>query len=219
MSGLLAAVLALPALALYPAITLATGLESVGIPVPGETILISAALLALPQSSSISVLGVFLAAVLGAAVGDNVGYALGRRYGDVLLDRLQRRFPTAVTPQRLDGMRALMGQHGFPVVAGGRFVALLRMLAGPLAGSMRMPYPKFFLANLAGAAAWAGLITGAVALLGVAAERWIKDATWVIAALVVIGFIAAWFGGRRLDAWLLRTGEAARQGGESCPPR
>lgn len=193
---------ALPAGAVYAIVGLLVAVESLGIPVPGETALITGALLSThPASSiSISIWGVFLAALVGAVVGDSVGYTLGRRMGPGLIDRLSRRFPRHLSEQHVGYARHLFGRYGVAAVFGGRFVALLRILSGPLAGSLAMPYPRFLLANVAGAVGWAGAITLAVHLLGAAAHHWISGAGWVMLVVaVVVGLVASRRAGRVFD--------------------
>jgi membrane protein DedA with SNARE-associated domain len=68
----------------------------------------------------------------------------------------------------------------------GRFVALLRILAGPLAGALRVPYPKFLLANASGGLIWAFGTTYLVVTVGQAAERWLKDSAWIALIVAVI---------------------------------
>ena len=72
----------------------------------------------------------------------------------------------------------------------GRFIALLRILAGPLAGALRMRYPRFLAANAAGAVCWAGGTTAVVYFLGLAAERWLARFSWVALALAVVAGFA-----------------------------
>jgi membrane protein DedA with SNARE-associated domain len=74
----------------------------------------------------------------------------------------------------------------------GRFVALLRIFAGPLAGALHMRYPRFLVANVSGAIAWAGGTTAAVYYLGIVAEQWLSRFSWIgLALAVVIGLAVA----------------------------
>ncbi|MEU6697607.1 hypothetical protein [Pseudonocardia sp. NPDC046786] len=86
----------------------------------------------------------------------------------------------------------MFDRHGGWAVLFGRFVALLRILAGPLAGTMRMRYPAFRTANATGAALWAGGTVAAVQLLGLVAEAWLKRFSWVaLVVAVVLGLLVS----------------------------
>ena len=88
-----AILVAVPPAAVYLLVGLVVGLESMGIPLPGEVVLVSAALLSSRQELSVSPQGVALAAAAGAVIGDSIGFAVGRRFGDRLFAFLGRRFP------------------------------------------------------------------------------------------------------------------------------
>jgi membrane protein DedA with SNARE-associated domain len=129
-------------------------LESAGVPLPGETILIAAALLA-ATTGQINIVVVVLAAAAGAIVGDGMGYMVGRRLGLPYLRRYGRYI-------RLDEDRLLIGrylffQYGNAVVFFGRFIAVLRMFAALLAGANSMPAGRFFFFNITGGVCWACL--------------------------------------------------------------
>jgi len=147
----------------YFGVALVIGLESMGIPLPGETALISAALYA-GTTHDMNIVGVIVAAVTGAVLGDNLGYIIGRRFG---LPVLLRHGPAiGITPSKLKLGRYLFAHYGLWVVFFGRFVALLRTLAAFLAGINQMAWPAFFGANLSGAVVWAGGFGTAAYLLG-----------------------------------------------------
>jgi membrane protein DedA with SNARE-associated domain len=129
-------------------------LESAGVPLPGETILIAAALLA-ATTGQINIVVVVLAAAAGAIVGDGIGYMVGRRLGLPFLRRYGRYI-------RLDQDRLLIGRYlflryGNAVVFFGRFIAVLRMFAALLAGANSMPAGRFFFFNITGGICWACL--------------------------------------------------------------
>ena len=124
-----------------------------GIPLPGEITLVSASLLA--ATGVINLWGVAIAASVGAIVGDSIGYAIGRRGGRPLLERFGRRFPKHFGPPHLARAEQIFAEWGVWAVFFGRFVALLRILAGPLAGALHVPYRKFLIANAAGGIVWA----------------------------------------------------------------
>lgn len=180
----------IPPLAVYLVVGVVIGLESLGIPLPGEITLVSAALLATRGSLDISPVLVGAAATTGAIVGDSIGYSIGRRFGMGLFERLGRRFPGHFGPGHVALAKQLFARWGVWAVFFGRFIAFLRILAGPLAGALRMRYPKFLAANATGAVAWAGGTTAMVYFLGLAAERWLARFSWVALVVMVIAGIA-----------------------------
>lgn len=187
--------ISLPAPAVYAVVGGTVGIESVGVPVPGETALIASALLGTHADSPVRLGGVFLAAWVGAVVGDNIGYLIGRRYGERLFVFLGRRFPRHFAPAYIAYATHLFQRRGASAVFFGRFVALLRILAGPLAGSMGLGYPRFMLANAAGGAAWAGGITLLVGAMGAAAHTWVSGTAWGVLAVMALGAVLV---GRRI---------------------
>ena len=129
-------------------------LESAGVPLPGETILVAASLFA-ASTGQINIVVVVLAATAGAIVGDGTGYMVGRRIGLPFLHKYGRYI-------RLDGDRLLIGRYlflrfGSSVVFFGRFIAVLRMFAALLAGANCMPAGRFFFFNMTGGVCWACL--------------------------------------------------------------
>ena len=138
----------------YWVVALIVGLESMGLPLPGETILVLAAIYAATEPS-FNVWGVIAVAASGAIVGDNAGYWLGRRYGYALLLRYGERI--GMFEARIKLGQYLFLKHGAKVVFLGRFVALLRILAAFLAGVNRMPWRAFLIANASGGIIWAAV--------------------------------------------------------------
>lgn len=180
----------IPPIAIYLTVGLVIGLESLGIPLPGEIVLVSAALLASRENLGISPLWVGIAATIGAIIGDTIGYAIGRRFGMSLFERLGRRFPKHFGPGHVALAKQLFARWGVGAVFFGRFIALLRILAGPLAGALRMRYRYFLAANATGAVFWAGGTTAVVYFLGLAAEKWLSRFSWVALVIAVIIGIA-----------------------------
>ena len=180
----------IPPLAVYLTVGIVIGLESLGIPLPGEIALVSAALLSTRDNLDISPLWVGIAATTGAIIGDSIGYSIGRRFGMSLFERLGRRFPNHFGPGHVALAKQLFARWGVSAVFFGRFIALLRILAGPLAGALRMRYRYFLAANATGAVCWAGGTTAVVCFAGLAAERWMSRFSWVALVLAVIGGIA-----------------------------
>jgi membrane protein DedA with SNARE-associated domain len=136
----------------YLAVFALVGLESAGIPLPGETMLIAAAIYA-GSTGRLSLAGVLAAAISGAVLGDNAGYAAGRYGGWPLLYRYARYL--RLREKDLKTGRYLFARHGGTVVFFGRFVSILRICAAFLAGANRMRWPRFAVLNAAGGITWA----------------------------------------------------------------
>jgi membrane protein DedA with SNARE-associated domain len=180
----------IPPIAVYLVVGVVIGLESLGIPLPGEIALVSAALLASRHTLDINPVGVGAAATIGAIVGDTIGYSIGHRYGMNLFERLGRRFPKHFGPGHVALAKQFFTRWGMWAVFFGRFIALLRIFAGPLAGALKMPYSHFLAANASGGLIWAGGTTAVVYYLGLAAEKWLSRFSWVgLLVAVVIGVI------------------------------
>jgi membrane protein DedA with SNARE-associated domain len=159
--------------------------ESAGVPLPGETALIAAAILA--ERGHYSIVEVIVVAALAAIVGDNVGYWIGRTGGRALLERWGpiKRYSERVLPP---GER-FFRKHGGKTVFIGRFVSVLRVTAAWLAGITHMPWWRFFIWNAAGGIAWATLVSLLAYYFGKAAADAV--ATYGIYALVAIVVLAA----------------------------
>ncbi|BBZ29693.1 putative membrane protein [Mycolicibacterium madagascariense] len=180
----------IPPFAVYVVVGLVIGLESLGVPLPGEIALVSAALLASHHTLAIDPIGVGAAATIGAVVGDSIGYTIGRRYGMTLFERLGRRFPNHFGPGHVALAKRFFTRWGMWAVFFGRFIALLRIFAGPLAGALKMPYSHFLAANASGGLIWAGGTTAIVYYLGLAAEKWLSRFSWIgLVLAVVVGVI------------------------------
>ncbi len=182
----------IPPLLVYLVVGGVVGVESLGVPLPGEIVLVSAALMSSHHDLAVNPVGVGVAAVIGAVVGDSIGYAIGRRFGLPLFDRLGRRFPRHFGPGHVALAEKLFNRWGVRAVFFGRFIALLRIFAGPLAGALKMHYPRFLTANVSGAICWAGGTTALVYFAGMAAERWMERFSWVALVIAIVcGLIAA----------------------------
>ena len=127
--------------------------EDFGVPVPGETVLIAAAVYAGAGRLNIVLVGII--AVAAAVIGDNAGYAIGRFGGRALALRYGRY--VFLTSERLDRAEAFFIRHGGKVVIVARFVEGLRQANGIIAGVGRMPWRKFLVYNALGAVLWVGL--------------------------------------------------------------
>lgn len=143
----------------YVAIFLVVILGNVGLPVPEETVLTVSGYLV--WQGRLEPVPVILTAAAGAVIGDNIAYWLGRRYGRLVLARIAR-----VGPERAERMQGLVTRYGMLAVFAARFVAGLRFMAGPLAGSTGLSPLRFFVANLAGAAIYVPVAVGAGYAIG-----------------------------------------------------
>jgi membrane protein DedA with SNARE-associated domain len=176
-----------PAAAVYALVGLVIGLESLGIPLPGEIVLVSAALLS-SQHGGINPVVLGACATAGAVIGDSIGYAIGRKGGRPLLAWLGGKFPRHFGEGHIATAERSFEKWGMWAVFFGRFVALLRIFAGPLAGVLHMPYWKFLVANVLGGIAWAGGTTAVIYYVGVVAESWLKKFSYLgLVAAVLIG--------------------------------
>ncbi len=174
-------------------------LENMGIPLPGETITLVGGFLA--GSHELNVWYVLGAAIAGAIIGDSGGYLLGYYGGWPLLVKISSWFK--VPESTLEGVRDRFKADAGKAVMFGRFVALLRIFAGPLAGITRMPYPKFLLCNAIGATAWASVMVSLSYFVGQLVPlsiliKWVGQFTGVTLCLL-IGWIATlwWSESRR----------------------
>lgn len=171
----------------YAFLLLLVGLESFGVPLPGETALVSAA--AYAALGRLSIVGVIAAAAAGAILGDNAGYWVGRKGGMALVRRHGRHF--GLDEAKLARAHAFFERHGAKTVFIGRFVALLRSWAAALAGVGCMSYGTFMLYNTLGGIAWATLF----GVLGYAFGRNLPQleryAGRASLAIVLLGALAA----------------------------
>ena len=138
----------------YWAVAVTLLLENAGLPVPGETILLLASFVAFSERS-LHLPTIILVATCAAVVGDNVGYWIGHRGGRALLERYQH-FIRRSTVER--GER-LFARYGPMTIFFARFIAGLRIIAGPLAGILGMNWPKFVIWNFLGAIVWVSAIS------------------------------------------------------------
>lgn len=141
----------------YLAIALVVVLGNVGLPVPEETVLGLAGYLVWRGELRLPLV---LAAGIGSAVaGDNIGYWLGRRYGQEALARYGHWL--RLTPARLEAVRRAVTRYGSLAIFTARFLAGLRFLAGPVAGATGLQFVPFLMANLVGALVYVPLVVGA----------------------------------------------------------
>ena len=178
----------------YLALFLLVGLESLGLPLPGETALVTAA--AFAALGHLSIYGVVATAVAAAVIGDNGGYWIGRT-GGIALVRRSGRF-LHLNEAHLERARRFFARHGPPTVFIGRFIALLRTWTAVLAGAARMPYGRFMLYNALGAVCWAGVVGALGYVFGrnlPRLEHYMGQAS-LAAALLVALVAGLWLGWR-----------------------
>jgi len=177
----------------YVVLFFLVGLESLGIPLPGETALVTAA--AFAALGHLSIYGVVTTAVAAAVIGDNGGYWIGRKGGIALVRRYGRFLH--LNEAHLERARHFFGRHGPPTVFMGRFIALLRTWTAVLAGAARMPYGRFMLYNALGAVCWAGVVGALGYVFGrnlPRLEHYMGQASLAGALLValVVGLVLGW---------------------------
>ncbi len=174
----------------YAAVFFGVFLENAGVPVPGETMVLAGG--ALAHYGQLSLLRVILFAIAGATLGDNLGFAIGRKGGRRLVERFGLR--VGVTPARLREFDRFFERHGAKTVLVARFVTGLRVVCAILAGGSGMRWPTFIVFNAAGAILWSTAIAIVGYVLGRSwerLERLIGEAG--LAALVVaLALVALW---------------------------
>jgi membrane protein DedA with SNARE-associated domain len=135
------------------AVMMIVALEALGLPLPGETLLIFAAVLAGRGDVSLPALLIF--AWVGSVLGDNVGYWIGRKLGRAAVSRYGARI--GLTAARFDAVEAMFARYGAATVAFARFINVLRQLNGVVAGTLGMAWWRFLVFNALGAALWVAL--------------------------------------------------------------
>jgi membrane protein DedA with SNARE-associated domain len=171
----------------YPVVFVFVMIESLGIPFPGETMLLLGAFFA--ASGHLSIYGVIAAAAAGAIIGDNLGYWIGHKGGRPLLQRYGKY--VFVKEERLNKAERFFERHGDKTVFLGRFISLLRTWAAFLAGVNRMCWRTFLFYNAAGGILWSilyGIIGYFIGrIVGVATiERYSSYIGYGVLALIVI---------------------------------
>ncbi len=154
----------------YGTITIFLGimLESLGLPLPGESLMIAAAVYA-ATTHQLNIVALVGAAAIGAICGDQIGYVIGRWVGFPALKRWGGK--VGLTADRFELGRYLFHRYGGRIVFFGRFVAFLRTFAAVLAGANQMPWHSFLIWNALGGIGWTGLYGFGAYLLGDAAKK------------------------------------------------
>ncbi|HVP98550.1 MAG TPA: DedA family protein [Roseiarcus sp.] len=198
----------------YFAVLVIVALESAGVPMPGETVLVASAVLA--GQGKMSIYGVVGAAALGAILGDNCGYWVGRELGFPLAYRYGRY--VHLDERRLKVGQYLFLRHGGKIVFLGRFIAFLRAFAAFLAGVNHYNWERFLLFNAAGGIVWAAIFGAGGFWLGRAFEAYARPFGYAALAAAVVAFFV---GGRfvRYHAQALEEEAERAFPGPLVPPR
>jgi membrane protein DedA with SNARE-associated domain len=184
----------------YWAVFVGVGLESTGIPFPGETALLAAAVYA-GTGSSMNIVGVIIAAAAGAIIGDNTGYSIGRYGGRRLVHRFGHLI--RLDDAKLDAAKRYFERHGDKTVFFGRFISILRTWAAFLAGLNHMPWPHFLFWNALGGIVWSlvygllGYFLGRNLPLLERVVRYLGIGGVIVAVVIVIAIIAVLWWRRR----------------------
>ncbi len=193
----------------YYAVALLVGAESLGIPLPGETILIAAAIYA-GHTHQLSVWIIFAVAAAAAIIGDNIGFWIGDKGGYRLLRRYGHY--VRIDEPKLKIGRYIFDRQGGKVVFLGRFVSVLRTYAAFLAGTNRMRWPKFLIYNAAGGVLWAAAYSFAAYSAGNAFGKASATINLALGAAAVAAVLATIVLVRRQAARLATRAEAAYPG-------
>ncbi|MGC9220263.1 MAG: DedA family protein [Solirubrobacteraceae bacterium] len=186
----------------YIAVVVLLVLEDFGVPAPGESVLILAAIYA-----GTGRLDIYLVALLGflaAVIGDNIGFAIGRFGGQALLQRYGRY--VLLTPERLNRATAFFEHHGGKVITIARFVEGLRQANGIIAGASGLHWAKFLTFNVIGAALWVGVWT-TVGYLSAGSINSIYGAVSSAGTYLAVGLgvlLLAFIARRAVRAWRAR---------------
>jgi membrane-associated protein len=196
----------------YWAVAVALLLENAGLPVPGETVLLLASFLAYSERD-LQIAWVILVATVAATLGDNLGYTIGQYGGRRLIERYRRNL--LISDATVQRGEALFARYGAATILFARFVFGMRVIAGPLAGALRMPWKKFAVFNFVGAALWVSVISGVGYAFG---SRWgalmhfMKRFDLILAAAFVLMMVAVWWRRRGLENLSRRTTRFTKEG-------
>lgn len=184
-------------------------LENAGVPVPGETILLAAAFLAYSEHH-LRVPYLILVGTCAATFGDNVGYAIGYYGGRRVLERYRNFF--RISREHVARGERLFARYGAPTILFARFVFGMRVIAGPLAGVLRMHWKKFAIFNAIGAALWVSTITTLGYLAGqhrARVVRFLREADYAIVAMIVVVALYFWWRYRKSQREDARVADSA----------
>jgi membrane-associated protein len=178
----------------YWTVAVALLLENAGIPIPGETVLLFASFLAFSEKQ-LHLCWILVTATLACTAGDNLGYTIGRCGGRRLLDRWKHLF--LIKQKHLDHGERLFARFGAFAIFFARFVFGMRIMAGPVAGVLRMPWKQFAVFNFLGAAVWVTVVSLIGYLFG---QHWsellrlFRDFNVGIVVVLALASLAVWRG-------------------------
>src|SRR6478609_2763113 len=176
------------------------GLECVGLPFPGETVLIVSSVIA-GTKHDLNIASVILTAAGAAIIGRMIGYVIGREYGYWLLLRYGGYL--WITESRIKLGQYLFLRHGGKIILLAQFLPVLRSIAGILAGANRMPWPRFMLANIIGASLWAAFYGLIIYSMSRQVERLTGWMALVFGLSILIAIVVAAAFLRRHEAQLM----------------
>lgn len=174
----------------YLAVFLGIFFEDFGLPTPGETMLIAGAILA--SHGSLNIMWLLPVAWAAAVCGDSIGFVIGAKGGNKLVTRYGEKI--GITEERLQKVEAFFARYGDIVVVFARFFVILRQFNGIVAGTLEMPWPRFFLYNAIGAALWVGCWGGATYWLGRRFFEYLHSFGFggkLVFVLIALGIVAA----------------------------
>jgi membrane protein DedA with SNARE-associated domain len=198
----------------YVAIFCCVALESAGIPLPGETILVTAAIYAATRHE-LNIVFVVEAAAAGAIFGDNVGFWVGREAGMRLLIRYGRYI--GLDDAKLKLGQYLFQRHGGKIVFFGRFVAVLRAFAALLAGANGFDPKRFFLFNAAGGIVWATIFGTLGYVFGAGAHRITGPFRYFALGIAAVALFVGWRFFKAREAQLMEDAQKALPGALATP--
>jgi membrane protein DedA with SNARE-associated domain len=193
----------------YWAVFLIVMLESSGVPLPGETVLIAAAIYA-GTTDELDIGAIVLVAGTGAAIGDSIGYWIGRRFGFPILVRVGPYI--GLGEPRLKLGQYLFQRYGGGIVFFGRFVATLRMFAALLAGLNQFPWNRFLLFNVSGGFLWAATFGFGGYLFGEVLHQMAAPFAILLLTLAIVAVVLAALTIRKYEKELQAEAEAAFPG-------
>lgn len=182
----------------YGTVAVVLLLENAGIPLPGETTLLFAAFLAFSEHH-LTLWGIIVVGVIACTIGDNLGYWIGHHGGRPLIDHQRRIF--RISEENLQRGERFFDRYGSFTVFFARFIFGMRIIAGPLAGVLKMPWRKFLLFNFLGALLWVSSVASLGYFFG---SRWewlmneLEEIEIALAALLlIVALILKWHARKR----------------------
>ncbi|KQT88053.1 DedA family protein [Aurantimonas sp. Leaf443] len=167
----------------YGFLALVVLLESTGLPLPGESLVVAAGMLS--GDGTLNIWLVLAAAFLGSVAGDNLGYLVGRRYGRRMVVKWGSK--VGLGPEKLAIVEARFRTYGLAIVLVARFVIILRQLNGFVAGMMHMPWPRFLAYNCISAALWSAAYGLGAFLFGKALSHFLEEQSTLAIVGVALG--------------------------------